>query len=61
MILPFTRFREVEANPLTMKFPIFGLVKIRALASFFMARFLMGSILDGSLGIGVEIPNKVSI
>lgn len=43
IIIPSTHLREVEANPFEMKGPIFGQVKIRALASFFffMALFWM--------------------
>ena len=44
-----------------MKDPISRLVKIRSLASFFMALFLYGFILDVSLGLRVKIPNEALV
>lgn len=61
MILrPSTRVIEVKENPLKMKVPISGLVK-KEIYPPFLWLFFYASILDGFVGIRIEIPNKALV
>ena len=54
-ILSSTCFRDVEANPLKNERPYLWACENK---SFSLSLSLSGSILDGFVGIRVEIPNK---